>query len=324
MPQLTRLASFNARRMWSREGLPHDGFHGLASFLSSANVQAACVQEVHAPDEPQLPTGQPFVYDGPTGSNGRDAGFLVLNTIVDSGRWSSIPDVPDSRDVSWRLLSHGPGLEPTAVCSIYAPHPGYDEPTRLAFWSRFGASLRAVRLSMPGVDVLVLGDANLWWPGLVNGRGPRSSDLPCIAHISFLLHEHGLVLASPNGCATHSAGAALDLVFASAGLVHAVEVHNGDAAACACPDRSSCCPLLGSDHFAVTVTLTKQTAQSRSTPKFKWPHVKDWEALLTSCSDELADWSSLTAACAPDLALLPTPLRRAALDVLYAELCTII
>ena len=45
--------------MWTREGLPRDGFHGLTSFLTSAEVQVACVQEVRAPEEAQLPLASP-------------------------------------------------------------------------------------------------------------------------------------------------------------------------------------------------------------------------------------------------------------------------
>ena len=310
--------------MWTREGLPHDGFQGLASFLTNANVQAACVQEVFAPVEAALPSGQPFVYDGPTGTGGRDAGYLVLDSVVDSGRWSPIPDVPDSRDASWRLLSHGPGIVPTAVCSIYAPHVGLDEATRSAFWSRLNSSLSAVRASAPEADIIILGDSNLWWPGLVEGRNPRASDLPCIAYVSLMLHDHGLTLASPHGHTTHRAGAALDLVFASPGLVHSVETHNGTSTGCSCQDRSACCPLLVSDHFAVSVTLAKSVIHASPKPQVKWPRVKDWAALLRSCRHELSSWSSLLSSCLPELLSLSSPMRRASLDILYAELCTII
>jgi hypothetical protein len=87
-------------RLWSNEGRPHDAFHGLANFLKNSYVQAACVQEAHAPAEPSLPTDQPYVYDGPAGTHGRDAGFLALGSLIDAGLWSTIPNVPDRRDFS--------------------------------------------------------------------------------------------------------------------------------------------------------------------------------------------------------------------------------
>jgi hypothetical protein len=58
-------------------GDPHHAFHGLAHFLEAGDVDAALVQEARAPLSPALPVDQPFVYDGPVGSFGRDAGFLL-------------------------------------------------------------------------------------------------------------------------------------------------------------------------------------------------------------------------------------------------------
>ena len=156
-PHFVRLATLNVNRLWSNDGRPHDGFHGLSSFLSNSHVQVACLQEGHAPAMPSLPADQPYIYDGPLSTNGRDAGFLTLGSLVDAGFWSPIPDVPDSRDFSWRLLSHGPGLAPTAVCSIYAPHVGNDGHVRVMFWSRLEASLRAIRASQANADVVIMG-----------------------------------------------------------------------------------------------------------------------------------------------------------------------
>ena len=62
-------------------------------------------------------------------------------------------------------------------------------------------------------------------------------------------------ICNPTNAPTHVRGAALDLIIASPGVVNDVQVHN--AYHCACTDPFLCCPLLGSDHFAVTASLNK-------------------------------------------------------------------
>ena len=71
------VGTFNTRRLWHEDGSAHDGFHALSSIFEAESVSLLCVQEVHAPDFPALMTNQPLIYDGPSGSGGRDAGSLI-------------------------------------------------------------------------------------------------------------------------------------------------------------------------------------------------------------------------------------------------------
>ena len=76
------LGQLNCRRLWSRDGAIHDGFMGLVSCLDQLDLQVLCVQETQSPPMSSLPVDQPFRYDGPIGSHGREAGFLFHSSIV--------------------------------------------------------------------------------------------------------------------------------------------------------------------------------------------------------------------------------------------------
>ena len=71
------IASLNTRRLWQRDQSIHDGFRVLTDLIDAAQVGVLCVQEVFAGDHPLLPPDQPYVYDGPIASGGREAGFLT-------------------------------------------------------------------------------------------------------------------------------------------------------------------------------------------------------------------------------------------------------
>ena len=86
---------------------------------------------------------------------------------------------------------------------------------------------------------------------------------------------------------THRRGAALDLVFASPGPVQSVEVHDG--ATCHCVDRRICCPQVGSDHFALTVTLRFNVVSAVPSPNTTL-QVRSWPTLLQSQFHEVQRW----------------------------------
>ena len=91
------LGQLNCRRLWSRDGSIHDGFMGLVSCLDQLDLQVLCVQETQSPPMSSLPMDQPFRYDGPIGSHGREAGFLFHSSIVAT----PIPGTPDSQSLRW-------------------------------------------------------------------------------------------------------------------------------------------------------------------------------------------------------------------------------
>ena len=63
-------------------------------------VSRLSLQEVHAGDFPTLLANQPYVYDGPSGSRGRDAGFLIHEGVS----CTPIRGVTDSVSVRWRVI----------------------------------------------------------------------------------------------------------------------------------------------------------------------------------------------------------------------------
>ena len=56
---------------------------------------AVCIQEVFAGDFPTSPTDQQYTYDGPVGSGGREAAFLVRAVVCGS----PVPRVADSTTI---------------------------------------------------------------------------------------------------------------------------------------------------------------------------------------------------------------------------------
>ena len=71
----------HARRLWYGDGSLHDGFRVLTHILSVWSISVLCIQEVQAGNFPSLPVDQPFHYDGPEGTFGRKAAFLVRDGV---------------------------------------------------------------------------------------------------------------------------------------------------------------------------------------------------------------------------------------------------
>ena len=60
------LGQLDCRRLWGRDGSVHDSFMGLVSCFEQLGLR--------------VPVDQPFRCDGPVGSCGREAGFLLDST----------------------------------------------------------------------------------------------------------------------------------------------------------------------------------------------------------------------------------------------------
>ena len=191
------LGQLNCRRLWSRDGSIHDGFMGLVSCLDQLGLQVLCVQETQSPHMSSLPVDQPFRYDGPVGSHGREAGFLFHSSIMAT----PIPGTPDSQSLRWRLISGS-----LCVCSFYAPHVGILSDTRIRIWRTLAASVHRVSQLHSGASLLLAGDSNIWCPFfsfLGFSEPPLSSHPPlwcCFGHHSLFHPRHcplGFELLSP-------------------------------------------------------------------------------------------------------------------------------
>jgi len=241
--------------LWHADGSLHDAFPGFIQTLDSLFIDVALIQEPRTPASATLPSSCGFHYVGLDGTAGRDAGFLVRSSI----ELNAIPQVPDRPNLLWRCMPRGPNLPNIVLASFWAPHVGCPEPERLAFWTLLSTTLATVRQLFPHAMFFVAGDSNLWIPELVPIRGARAADRSSRAILDSIIADHGLEIANPINQATHRAGAALDIILASPGLIAGeVQVHNGTG--CACTNRNSCCPALGSDHFLLTASVAR-TAQ---------------------------------------------------------------
>ena len=71
----------NVRRMWYQDQRVHDGFHMFCHLLQAEGVGIVCVQEVSARNYSAVPVDQQYLYDGPVGSGGREAGFFIRSGL---------------------------------------------------------------------------------------------------------------------------------------------------------------------------------------------------------------------------------------------------
>ena len=190
------VVTFNARRLWLQDEATHDGFPMLSRILLSENVGVCCIQETNAGDFTTLPVDQPCTYDGPCGSQGREAAFLMEGVVS-----TPIPGVLDSVSMRWRTFG-----ESVCVCSFHAPHPGIDANVHVVFWQKLTATVRHAR-STVDLPMVIAGDANVWLPHFSLGRS-RSVDNLVVPFIDLLISSCGLRLINPPDQATHVAGAA--------------------------------------------------------------------------------------------------------------------
>ena len=315
-----RIAALNTNRLWRRDCSLHNEFHGFENLLSQLNIDIAFLSELNAPDSPTTPPNSTFQYVGPSRSFGRDAGFLARRGL----QLDAIRGVADRSNLVWRALPARPGHEAIAIASFWAPHVGCPEDERLAFWVMLHASIAAVRASLPSALLLIAGDSNLWVPGLVSCRPPRSQDSGALAQLNAILEEFSLCIANQRDSATHRAGAALDLVITSHGLLAAPpEVHNGQH--CRCADTRLCCPALNSDHYLITAQLATTCRGSdclHTRGLACWPHVSDWTTHLRTRAEAIGTWHQKVRHM---LRSPPSPSRRrCSIDQLYVDLERII
>ena len=109
----------------------------VVSFLSAAlciswlyavlSIAAVQLRLLSFPANTDLANDQPFVFDGPRGSRGRDVGFLFNNSL--KHLLVLIALVTDQTNIQWRILHHC-----TALASFYALHVGCAEVDRLDLW----------------------------------------------------------------------------------------------------------------------------------------------------------------------------------------------
>ena len=143
------IGTFNARRLWQRDGSVHDGFRVLTHILGVWSVSVLCIQEVQAGGFPSLPVDQPYHNDGPVGTRGREAAFLVSSGV--SG--APVPSVEDTTPVRRRVFDRS-----WCTCSFYAPHAGLLPDIQDAFWREFvhRASDRSLGFDNGNRDAMIL------------------------------------------------------------------------------------------------------------------------------------------------------------------------
>ena len=273
-----------------------------------------CIQETRAPLGAALPIDQPFVYDGPQGIDGCEAGFLVKNT---SPSWSVSSRSTSSR-FRWRCLA--PALDrssPVLVCSFYAPHVGMSISQRVAFWSDLRVSIQEVLQLYPRCEQLLAGDCNVYMGEVMGSERERSGEPRLRELIRGICADFQLEIANPVGVPTHCSGSSIDLVLVSRRLaIRNVVVHDGSS--CACPE-SCCCPVLGSDHKLITFQIAL-TPTSVEDVVPCWSVVRDWRPVVRDMRVRLLTWSEKVMNQLREAPCSSVALRRAILDVLYSEL----
>ena len=191
-----RLAVFNCNRLWSVSGRVHDGFHGFSRFLCQHDCHSALLQEPVCPHDTILPKDQTCLMALPV---------LVVETL-DACTARNLdcrvtPAVRHQTDIQWRLLSEGE--RPPVLHSL-------EMLCARVFGKRLLASIDCVVRALPGVPLLVAGDSNVWFPGLVDSRPPRNADRGCLELIRLLLDRFNLEIHNHVEVPTHRHGAALD------------------------------------------------------------------------------------------------------------------
>ena len=109
------VGTFNARRLWYGDGSLHDGFRVLTHILSVWSVSVLCIQEVQAGESLRFQLTSLSTTDGPEGTFGREAAFLVRDGV----RSVPVSGVDDTTSVRWRVFGGS-----WCICSFYAPHAG--------------------------------------------------------------------------------------------------------------------------------------------------------------------------------------------------------
>ena len=104
----------------------------IVCFLSSQSCDTALLQETNTQSVPSLPEDQPFVYQGPEDTHGREAAPLVHDDFA--AFCNTMPHGTMHSDISWRAVDHGRTCPSTAIASHNAPHVGCNEAECPFFW----------------------------------------------------------------------------------------------------------------------------------------------------------------------------------------------
>ena len=210
-----------------------------------------------------LPVDQPFRCDGPEGSHGREAGFLLHSTIVAS----PVPGTPDSQSLRWRLVSGS-----LCVCSFHAPHAGIASDTRIQFWRTLAASVHRVSQLHTGIPLLLAGDSDMWFPFFQLGRS-RQADAPLLPVVQEILQSHSLVFRNPS------------LIFQLTVVVPlwtSFSQHHSGSHCCSLAPL--CRSLLSSDHMLCSCHLDNhQASLPPNSAHSSLPRVRDWSTVVASC-----------------------------------------
>ena len=99
---------------------------------------------------------------------------------------SPIPSFRDQIDIQWGL-SEGETSRSIAFASVYAPRVGCQDSVRTNFWQRLFASVDDVVRALRGVSFVIVGDSNVWLPGIIVSHPPRNADRSCLELIRLLL-----------------------------------------------------------------------------------------------------------------------------------------
>ena len=198
-----------------------------------------------------------------------------------------------------------------------------DAPFRTRFWEELVvASVRHTQRTLPGAPIVLSGDANVWWLAFHLGR-ERRRDRVVFPFIHELLEGFGLSLGNDQTRATHTAGAALDLVFTSVELTSgSFIVHQGDQC---CSLTPLCSPAVGSDHFLCDYPFPAvDVEEPHRVPSAcrNFPVVQDWEPVLLAARAKLVDWEvAMQDLSVPDSGL---PQRCAVVSALFDYLVAIL
>ena len=287
------VGTFNARRLWYGNGSVHDGSRVLTHILSVWSISVLCIQEVQAGEFPSLPADQLFHYDGPEGTFGREAAFLVRDGV----RSVPVSGADDTTSVRWRVFGGS-----WCICSFYAPHAGVPIDVRISFWRDFVHSATCIHRSVD-LPMIIAGDANVWHPHF--RLRTRHCDSLVLLFVDLLISSCNLEICNPREQA-HVGGGGLDCVFIS-----------GDHC---CDEAPVCCPLLGSDHIlCVAQPIPLPLGPSRMSEWRPLPPFRDWAPTLLRAQ---LHWSSRLDAllCGP----LPVSDRSLIVEEIFNNLITIL
>ena len=300
---------FNCGRLCCRDGVVHDDFMGLVSYLIRLSLRVVCVQDPLSPTMVTLAIDQSLWNDSPLDSYGREADFL-FHFAIDS---ISNADVEDSQSLRLRLN--------TGVVYVFFLYVSYVGIVLCA--CGILTSLDSFRTACLVISVLLLYSYDWRFQYLVSSFLGRSwlGDRTILPSVDRLMESHTLELRNPLNQATHRYDVVLDIIRTTSTFRCQVIVHH-DSNYCAV--ASLRCLLLASFHLLCSYLVNiPQVPLTATVDPSRLSRVCDWSAFLTSCQSCLIVWHHLILKVStehhPDI-----PGRVSILDSLFAFLSQII